>query len=135
MTATREVDAAIRGIQEDARKNIDNVAQAVRKIELATNLAGQSGLALQEIVLLVDLTTDEVRSIATASAQQTAASQEINRSIEDISRISSKASHVMRESAQAVDELANQALALERLIERMKDEGGAYSQQRPAILS
>jgi methyl-accepting chemotaxis protein len=125
MTATKEVGDAIRGIQEGARKNIANVEHAVSRIDAATGLAGKSGDALNEIVSLVDLTTDQVRSIATASEQQSAASEEINQSIEAINRISSETSDAMRQSAQAVGELAHQAQVLKSLIDQMKDEGGA----------
>ena len=124
MTATKEVGAAIRGIQEGARKNISNVENAVQKIDTATGLAGKSGEALNEIVSLVDLTTDQVRSIATASEQQSSASEEINRSIEDVSRISSETSDAMQQSALAVGELAHQAQVLKGLIDQMKDSGG-----------
>lgn len=127
MTATKEVGDAIRGIQEGARKNINNVEHAVQKIDAATNMANKSGEALNEIVLLVDMTTDQVRSIATASEEQSSASEEINRSIEDVNRISSETSDAMRQSAQAVSELAHQAQVLKNLIDEMKEEGGESS--------
>ena len=128
MTATKEVGDAIRGVQDGARKNINNVEQAVSKIDAATGLANQSGQALTEIVSLVDLVTDQVRSIATASEQQSAASDEINRGVEDVNRISSETSDAMRQSSQAVGELAHPAQMLKTLIEEMKDGGGATSQ-------
>lgn len=132
MTATKQVGEAIRGIQDGARKNIDNVEHAVLKIDLATSLANESGVALNEIVNLVDLTTDQVRSIATASEEQSATSEEINRSIEDVNRISSETSDGMRQSAQAVAELAHQSQVLKNLIDQMKEEGGAStSSPRP----
>jgi methyl-accepting chemotaxis protein len=123
-TATKEVGDAIRGIQNGARKNIANVEQAAQKIDAATTLAGKSGEALAEIVNLVDLTTDQVRSIASASEEQSAASEEINRSIEDINRITSETSDAMQQSAQAVSELARQSMTLKGLIDRMKEDGG-----------
>jgi len=120
MTATREVGEAIRGIQDGARKNMDNVDRAVSTVEDATKLANESGEALRQIVALVDTATDQVRSIATASEQQSATSEEINRSIEEINRISSETSDAMRQSAQAVGELASQTQNLRALIDRMK---------------
>jgi len=130
MTATQEVGAAIRGIQDGARKNMDNVDRAVHTVEEATRLAHRSGEALQEIVELVDTATDQVRSIATASEEQSATSEEINRSIEDINRsiedinrISSETADAMRQSAQAVGELASQTQSLRALIEKMKAGG------------
>jgi methyl-accepting chemotaxis protein len=120
MTATREVGEAIRGIQDGAKKNIGNVELAVGSIDAATGLAGQSGDSLKEIVGLVDVTSEQVRSIATAAEEQSATSEEINRSIEDIRRISAETSDGMRQSAQAVGELASQALVLKGLIADMK---------------
>ncbi len=120
MTATKEVGEAIHNIQEGAKKNIHNVEQAVTTIDDATKLASKSGESLSEIVTLVDLTTDQVRLIATASEEQSAASEEINRSIEDVDRISSETSETMRHSSQSVGELARQALVLKDLIAHMK---------------
>jgi len=114
------------------------VEQSVRKIDATTGLAGESGEALREIVDLVDRTTDQVRSIATASEQQSAASEEINRSIEDVRRISSDSSDSMHRSSDAVEGLARQAVVLKELIDQMKSGGGApvvkaLSQGRKAL--
>ena len=123
MTATKEVGQAIRSIQDGTRKNIENVDRSVAIIEETTALAKKSGLALQEIVSMVDATTDEVRSIATATEQQSSASEAINRSIMDINQISSETSTAMQQSAQAVNELAQQAQVLKTLVQTMQCEG------------
>jgi methyl-accepting chemotaxis protein len=120
MTATKEVGEAISGIQQGARRNLENVENSVGTIEQATTLANESGAALKEIVNLVEVSTDQVRSIAAASEQQSAASEEINHSIEDINRISGETASAMNHSAQAVGELASQAQSLRALIENMK---------------
>jgi len=123
MTATKEVGEAINAVQQGTRKNLDNVERAATTIEKATSLANQSGEALREIVRLVEVSSDQVRSIATASEQQSATSEEINRSIEDINRVSSETASAMSQSAQAVGELASQAGTLRGLIEEMKRGG------------
>jgi methyl-accepting chemotaxis protein len=123
MTATKEVGEAISGIQHGTKKNLDNVERAVTTVVQATEMANKSGESLQEIVHLVEVSTDQVRSIATASEEQAAASEEINKSIEDINRISGETASAMNQSAQAVGELANQAGNLRKLIETMKAGG------------
>ncbi len=128
MTATKEVSETIRCIQEGARKNITNVERSGKTIEETTLLAGKSGETLKEIVRLVDSASDQVRSIATASEEQSSASEEINRSIEDVSRISSETSNAMRQSAQAVEGMAQQAHILQDLIDRMKANEGVAEQ-------
>ncbi|MGJ3522412.1 HAMP domain-containing methyl-accepting chemotaxis protein [Nitratidesulfovibrio sp. D1] len=120
MQATSEVGSAIRGIQQGAQKNMDNVDRSVRAIEETTRLAQESGASLKEIVGLVDSATDQVRGIATASEQQSAASEEINRAVEQVSTISAETAQAMREAAKAVSELSNQAQVLRRLVEELK---------------
>ncbi|MBZ2173012.1 methyl-accepting chemotaxis protein [Nitratidesulfovibrio sp. SRB-5] len=120
MAATKEVGEAIGSIQQGARKNLENVEHSVVTIELATNLANQSGAALKEIVAMVEAATDQVRSIAAASEQQSAASDEITKSIEEINIISGETASAMTQSAQAVGDLASQAQTLRTLIEKMK---------------
>lgn len=123
MTATKEVDEAVRSIQAGTRTNVENVERAVQTIDDATARARQAQESLVEIVRLVDRATDQVRSIATASEQQASASEEITRSVDDVRRISHETSEAMRESAQAVLELANQAGVLRTLVEELKSDG------------
>ncbi|EPR42101.1 methyl-accepting chemotaxis sensory transducer [Desulfovibrio sp. X2] len=124
MAATKEVGEAISGIQQSTRKNIQNVDNSAKAIEDATTRANQSGESLQRIVDLVDQAADQVRSIATASEEQSAASEEINRSIEDVNRISAETAQAMAQSAHAVSDLAAQANALQRLIARLREDAG-----------
>ncbi|HWR03851.1 MAG TPA: methyl-accepting chemotaxis protein [Humidesulfovibrio sp.] len=123
MAATKEVGEAIGVIQQSTRLNVDNVDRSVRLIETATTLAQDSGNALGEIVNLVDAASDQVRSIATASEQQSAASEEINRSIEQVNIISAETSQAMGEASKAVSDLAEQSQMLKRLIEKLEQDG------------
>jgi methyl-accepting chemotaxis protein len=119
MTATKEVGGVIRGIQDGTHKNIANVEHVVTKIEIAAHQVALSGESLDAIVRLVESATDQVHSIATASEQQSATSEEINKSIEDINKISSETLEAMQYSSQAVSELANQAMLLNRIFNSM----------------
>jgi methyl-accepting chemotaxis protein len=125
MTATKEVGDAIHGIQQGTTKNISNVERTGATIAQAVELSNTSGQALREIVTLVEQAADQVRSIATASEEQSAASEEINRSIEDVQRISSETADAMIQSAKAVSELAAQSNQLQALIGDLKEEGRA----------
>ncbi|MEF3698123.1 methyl-accepting chemotaxis protein [Desulfolutivibrio sp.] len=119
MSATKEVGDTVTGIQSGTRRNLENVKQAVANVEQATVLALKSGEALSEIVQLVEVSTDQIRSIATASEQQSATSDEINRNIEDIHRISCETADAMQRSTQAVSDLASQSNVLHDLVEKM----------------
>ncbi len=123
MSATKEVGDAIRGIQEGTKRNIANVERSVKAIEKSTEMADQSGHSLEAIVSMVDSTTDQVRSIATAAEEQSAASEEINRNILEINQISQETVTNMRNSSDAVLQLSKQVQILKELIEKMKCEG------------
>ncbi|MEF3696566.1 methyl-accepting chemotaxis protein, partial [Desulfolutivibrio sp.] len=130
MTATKEVGDAISGIQQGTKRNIENVERSAKSVEEATTLAKKSGESLTAIVNLVDAASDQVRSIATASEQQSSASEEINRSIEEISTISAETSQAMGQAAQAVSELAKQSQELQSLIEDMQSDNGGKTASR-----
>ena len=119
MTATNEVGEAIGNIQRGSRDSMSSMDKAVVTIEEASELATLSGEALDEIVALVDGTTDQVQAIAAASEQQSATSEEINRAVEEINRISTETSTSMSQSAIAVDELAQQSQELKSLVDEM----------------
>lgn len=121
MTATQEVGQAITGIQEGTRKNIHNVEQAGVSIEEAAKLSAQSGESLKQILEFVHMVNDQVQSIATASEQQSAASEEINHSVEQVATISVETAQAMEQASSAVAELAQQSQALQRLIVEMKN--------------
>ena len=123
MTATQEVGRAIKEIQAGTAKNIQNVEQSGVVIEAATKLSVQSGESLKNILEYVQLVNDQVQSIATASEQQSAASEEINRSVEQISSISAETAQAMEQASRAVVDLAQQSQALQKLIGEMKSQG------------
>ncbi len=120
MIATKEVGDAIVGIQKGTNKNIENVNQAVQFIDEATTSASQSGEALETIVSLVEQTSDQVRSIATAAEEQSATSDEINRSVMDISRIASETDSALQESLHTLSELREQATILDKMMADMQ---------------
>ena len=116
MHATKEVGEAIAGIQHGTAETEHMVDEAASAVDTATALAERSGAALTEIVTVVEAAGDQVSAIATAAEQQSATSEEINRSIEAISRIASETADAMSQSTQAVTELAELAQNLTSLV-------------------
>lgn len=71
------------------------------------------------IVNLVEQTSDQIHSIATASDEQSSASEEINHSVEQVATISSQTAQAMSLASQGVMELAKQFRVLQCLITEM----------------
>ena len=115
MNATKEVGQSIAAIQTGVSRNIEGMEQAATAVDQATGLAGSSGQALQQIVELVEGTSDSMRGIATAAEEQSAASEQINRAVEEAHRVARDTAQHMTETAGAVRDLAELARGLEDL--------------------
>ncbi len=120
MSATTEVGSSIRGIQSSAGNNIRRVGEAAKSVAEATELAGTSGEALQQIVGLASQNAAIISGIATAAEEQSATSEEINRSIDEINRIAAETSAGMHQSGEAVQELARMSHELKVLLEKLR---------------
>ena len=120
MTSTTDVAQAIRAIQSSAAQSIQQVDDAVNNIAVATEYSNKSGQSLQEIVGMVDKTADEVRAIATASEQQSAVSDEINKSITDVNYLTGNTSESMKVAMRELDALRQQTQSLMDLVENLK---------------
>ncbi len=120
MTATTEVGLSIRGVQESTRINIGRVTESTEFASKATELAGVSGQALEEILTLVNANTLLISSIATAAEEQSATSEEINRAVDEINQITGETANGMTQSSQAVNDLSTMAQELRQLLERLQ---------------
>jgi len=125
MVATKQVGEAIKGVQTSTLTNISKVEEAVEAIRGATNLAGRSGEALTDIVHLVGAAYDQVHAIAVAADQQSAASSEINKAVDEVHAVAKESSVVMDAAAMAVVELSRQAGDLRSLIQDLKSDDAA----------
>ncbi len=121
MDATGQVGDFIKGIQQGTRDNIDGMSRAAAEVEQSTEFANKAGEALGSIVGIVEETAEQVRSIATASEEQSAASEQINRSIEEVNLIANDNAQAMRESTAAVEELMRLGEQLTGLIEELRN--------------
>ncbi|MEG6549680.1 methyl-accepting chemotaxis protein [Desulfocurvibacter africanus] len=125
MGATKQVDASIRAIQDAAKQNMCGMDDATTAVEEATDLARNSGQALQHIVGLAQNSARQAESIATATEQQSAASEQIRRSLEEVNRVIAETVNGMSQSSAAVRNLSQMSTDLHRLITEMQDAGKA----------
>ena len=120
MASTKDVGNAIAAIQGSAGQSVAAMDKALTEVNTATDFANQSGAALRDIVHNVEATADQVSAIATASEEQSAASEEINQSIVQVNAMSEQTAQAMGEASRAVNELARQAERMSELISEMK---------------
>ena len=101
-------------------RSAQSVDEAVQGISVATEAAQQSGQALEGVVGTVEETASQVSAIATASEQQAVATNQINRTIGEVTDLSRQTAAAMSTASRAVAGLSAQARNLEGLIEQMQ---------------
>ncbi|OBQ54834.1 methyl-accepting chemotaxis protein [Halodesulfovibrio spirochaetisodalis] len=120
MNATHEVSENINSIQNLAKLNTHGMDETLEAFSTVQELSGKSGEVLREIVLAVDSAAEQVQSIATAAEQQSAASEEITRSVEEIDQIAKENTGLVDNSAENTKQLVAQSENLNRVIEKLK---------------
>jgi methyl-accepting chemotaxis protein len=120
MQATKEVGDAVKTIQDGTHGSIQGMEEASVSVGRSTEMVQQAGVSLQTIVEIAESTADKVRSIATASEEQSAASEEINHGTAEIGRIAEETTALMHRALEEtnvlrllVDEIQNLVNELE----------------------
>ncbi len=114
MTSTSDVGSAIGAIQQSTAKSMASMDSAVAQVEQATAYSGKSGQALNDIVGTVEDAVGRISAIAAASEEQSVASEQINRSIDEVNSVMASTARSMAEARQETDRLV-------ALIERLGD--------------
>lgn len=120
MTATSEVGNVVGAIQAGTNASIDGMQKVAGLVDTSTALSAQAGKALEEIVNMVQHSADQVRSIATASEEQSAASEEITRNISEVNSLATDMTLAMNTAGESVRGLTDQTRELEQIIVRLK---------------
>lgn len=122
MGATKEVGVSINSIQKVARGNITSMDTVVSDISSATKDSRNSGEVFNSIVNDVEETSEMIRSIATAAEEQSATSEEINRSVDEINTIAIETTEATSLANDAAEKLSNESSELKNIIDDMKSE-------------
>ncbi len=108
--ATKQVDVTITTIQQGTEYNMQAIEETANYVSGSTGTAKNAGEALASIESMVDTTAEEVRSIATASEEQSATLDEIQRTTQETTAIShevAKTAHSVHTSAQGLSEVSH----------------------------
>lgn len=113
-TATQEIADMIKKIQKDTSVAVKSIEQGTDEVEKGKELAKKAGESLKLIINGTTEVVDVVSQVAAASEEQSAASEQISKNIEGISRVS-------QESAMGVEQIAHASEDLNRLTENLQN--------------
>ncbi len=124
MEATKQVDNTIKTIQQSTKENTEAIEITVNFVGKSTAVASNAGAALDSIEAMVENTASEVRTIATASEEQSATLEEINNSTNDISALTQDVAQSAHMSNEAVGELSALSDKLNGIVRDLRKENG-----------
>jgi methyl-accepting chemotaxis protein len=99
--ATSEIGGMIGNIQSEAKKAVDSIKSEIVHVNESAESAGRAGASINGIIKASDSVKEMISQIATASHQQTAATDEVNRSLNEISHIIELSTSGTQDSAKA----------------------------------
>jgi len=118
--ATKQVASSIKEIQEETKTAVERIEGGTKQVASGVELAGNAGTALQAIVSSSQNLQQMVQSIAAAAEEQSAASEQIAKSVERINAVTKESTEGASQAATAAAQLSQRAESLQKLVGRFK---------------
>jgi len=118
--STQEIQTMIEKIQSGAHQATKAMEDSKSRTSSTVEQADAAGKALEEIATAVTNISDMNTQIASAAEEQNAVSEEINKSIENISAVTQVTANGTTKTSQSSDTLANLADDLQAIVARFK---------------
>jgi len=121
MGSTKEIETAIKDMQDSAKNNMHSTDAASDAIREGTGMVEKSGVILQEAVGFVKATADAVHAIVSSTEKEAQAVGRALRSTEDIHGMAADIFQSMQHNAQAVHGVGGIAEDLRKVMESLHD--------------
>ena len=118
--ATGEVDQMVRDIQAGTAEVVEAIRSSMQMVERGVDSARSAGDALVNIIQGSEAVQKRVTQIATASTQQSYATQSVNANLNEISSIIERTTNSSARSVVACDRLSSLAADLNELVGSFK---------------
>ncbi len=118
--ATREIGGMITNIQNEAQKAVDSIKAEIVYVNDSAESASRAGASIDGIIKASDNVKDMISQIATASHQQSAATDEVNRTLNEIAHIIDLSTTGTQNSANSCASLSQMAADLQGYISQFR---------------
>lgn len=118
--STQEIQAMIERLQNGAKEAVKAMQDSKAKAQATVSQAAKAGTSLDGIAQAVSSISEMNTHIASAAEEQSAVSEEINRSIVRISEIAEKSANGAQQTASASETLAHLAVKLQNVVNQFK---------------
>ncbi|NOY63517.1 MAG: methyl-accepting chemotaxis protein [Gammaproteobacteria bacterium] len=118
--STQEIQTMIERLQSGSSEAVKVMEKGRSQAELSVQQAAKAGKSLANITKSVDEIVEMNTQIASASEEQSAVTEEMNRNITDIASVAVQAAEGIRDISQASTHVAQQATELEGMVAQFK---------------
>jgi methyl-accepting chemotaxis protein len=125
--ATHGIGTMVQSIQVETRNAVQAIEVGSRDVEVGVQKTTASGAALKEIIQMSEQVGDMITQIATAAAEQSSTTSEVNTNVSQISSLTQGSSVSAEETATACREVSKMALELRNLVNQFKLTGSSDS--------
>ena len=108
------------------------IDDSVSKVDTGSELVGEAGATMQEIVGSIKRVTDIMGEIAAASQEQTRGIEQVNQAITQMDQVTQQNAALVEEASAAAQSMREQAGALVQAVSVFKLQGGAAAGRRIA---
>jgi methyl-accepting chemotaxis protein len=124
-SATKEIAGMIENIQCETNMAVEAMRAGTAKVDAGVVVAGKAGQALSTIIVSAGEQHEMITQIATAATEQAATAEQVNGSMEQISKMVQQSAVGAGESAKACQDLSRLALDLQQVVSKFKIDGRA----------
>lgn len=118
--ATKEIADMIKKIQKDTGGAVESIEMGTKEVEKGKELANKAGDSLKSIIKGTNVVVNVVTQVAAASEEQSAASEQISKSIEGINSVTQESATGVQQIARASEDLNRLTKNLQTLISKFK---------------
>lgn len=122
MMSTTGVANAVTAIQQSVQQTTQQVETTVQNVNYASDLARNCEHALQEILEMAENSADQVRTIATATEEQSASSEEIANTVKHVNDIAMENEASLEEAKRSTFFMQAEQALLTELMDKVKAE-------------
>jgi methyl-accepting chemotaxis protein len=123
--ATKEIAQMIKNIQSETRLAVSAMEAGTLQVEDGVKSTAQAGDSLKEIIRMAEQVGEMVTYIATASTEQSSASEQVNQNMDQIARLVRESAVGSQQAAKACQDLSSLALDLQKMVQRFQLAQGA----------
>lgn len=119
-TSTQEIQEMIERLQAGAREAVQMMEKGTAQAEESVKQADEASVSLEAITTGVSAIRDKTNQIASASEEQSAATREIERNMENIATVARQTAEGSVEIASSIADLANAASKMASIVRQFK---------------